>query len=72
MYTWWFYGVAILCLILIPFMPTLVRIRIRILKWLGWQWAVDTLENHFNVWVMIFRVIVFVIAMLGFYFGSIQ
>lgn len=42
MVTWLFYGIAVLCLILIPFTPSLVRIRIRILRWLGWQWAVGS------------------------------
>jgi hypothetical protein len=72
MHTWWFYGLALFCLILIPFMPSLIRIRIRILKWLGWQWAVNTLENHFQGWVLSFRVVLCVIAVLLFYFGSLK
>jgi hypothetical protein len=45
------FALAILSLILIPFAPTLVRLRIRILRWLHWNWAVNLLEKHFDGWV---------------------
>jgi len=50
-------------------MPQLVRIRIRILRWLGWSWAANLLENHFQTWVLIFRVFLIVAAAVLLYIG---
>jgi hypothetical protein len=61
--------VAVLFLILIPFAPQLVRLRIRIMRWLKWNWAVNLLESHFQGWVWVFRIILFVIAAVLFYIG---
>lgn len=58
------FALAALSLILIPLAPKLVRLRIRIMKWLGWNWAVNLLEKYFEGWVWFFRVILFVIAVL--------
>jgi drug/metabolite transporter (DMT)-like permease len=60
---------AILSLILIPLAPKLVRLRIRILRWLHWNWAVNLLEKHFDLWVLFFRVILLVIAAMLLYEG---
>ena len=57
-------GFAFLALILIPFAPALVRLRIRFLRWLNWNWAVNLLESHFQGWVVFFRIVLFVIAMV--------
>lgn len=65
----WLFVIAIVLLILIPFMPQLVRIRIRILRWLGWSWAANLLENHFQTWVLIFRVFLIVAAAVLLYIG---
>ena len=62
MNTWLLFTIAILLLVLIPFAPQLVRLRIRILRWLHWNWAANLLENHFLGWVSFFRIILFVIA----------
>lgn len=59
---WLFFSFAIFFLILIPFAPQLVRLRIRIMKWLHWTWAVNLLESHFESWVLFFRIFLFVIA----------
>ena len=64
MYTWLFSIIAILLLILIPIAPKLVRLRIRILRWLHWNWGADLLENHFQTWVVVFRIILFLLAIL--------
>lgn len=58
--SWWLYLIAAMLLVLIPFMRPLVRLRIRVLRWLHWNWAADLLENHFDNWVLVFRVLVFV------------
>lgn len=70
--TWLLFSIAILFLILIPFVPKLVRLRIRILKWLHWSWAANLLDNHFQGWVLFFRIILFVIAAVLFYLGWTQ
>jgi len=72
MYTLLFFAIAILFLVLIPFAPKLVRLRIRILRWLRWNWAANLLESHFQGWVMFFRIILFVIAAVLFYIGWTQ
>ena len=66
MYAWL---LAILFLILIPFVPQLVRLRIRFLRWIRWNWAVELLESHFQGWVIFFRIIFFVIAAVLFTIG---
>ncbi len=65
----WLFAIAVLLLILIPFVPQLVRLRIRVLRWLHWNWAVNLLESHFQDWVVFFRVLLFLIAALLFYVG---
>ena len=45
-------ALAVLSLILIPLAPKLVRLRIRILRWLHWDRAVNLLERHFDGWVL--------------------
>ena len=63
------FGLAFLALILIPWMPQLVRLRIRLLRWLRWTWAVTVLEKHFDRWVLFFRALVLVIAAVLCYAG---
>ncbi len=63
------FALAILSLILIPLAPKLVRLRIRFLRWLHWNWAVNLLEKHFDGWVLIFRIILLVIAAVLLYLG---
>jgi hypothetical protein len=63
------FALAILSLILIPLAPKLVRLRIRILKWLRWNWASNLLERHFDSWVLIFRLVLFVVAAVLLYVG---
>ena len=72
LYSWLLVVGAILLLILIPFAPQLVRLRIRTLKWLQWNWAVRTHENHFPAWVLFFRIMLFVVAAVMLYFGWTQ
>lgn len=67
--TWLLFVLAILALTLVPFVPSLVRLRIRFLRWLHWNWAVSLLENHFQGWVVFFRILLFVIAALLLYIG---
>ena len=72
MYTWLLFIFAFFLLTLIPFAPQLVRLRIRFLRWLHWNWAVNLLESHFQSWVVFFRIILFVIAAFLLYVGWTQ
>jgi hypothetical protein len=69
MESWVFYLIAAVLLVLIPFMPALVRIRIRLLRWIHWYSLADLLENHFENWVLVFRVVVFVLSVVLVLFG---
>ena len=68
MYTMLF-AFAILLLILIPLAPKLVRLRIRILRWIHWNWAVKLLEKYFDGWVLFVRIVLLVIAVVLLYAG---
>jgi len=61
-----FFALSALALILVPFMPHLLRLRIRILRWIRWNWAANLLENHFAGWVLLFRVLLSVVAVVLF------
>jgi hypothetical protein len=63
------FAIAILSLILIPLAPKLVRLRIRFLRWLHWNWAANLLEKHFDLKVLFVRIILFVIAAALLYTG---
>ena len=69
MYTWMLFAIAILLLVLVPFVPQLVRLRIRFFRWLHWNWAANLLESHFPAWVLLKRIALFVIAAVLLYFG---
>jgi len=69
MHTTLMFFLSILAIALIPFMPRLLRLRIRILRWLHWNWAANLLERNFDRWVLIFRVLVLLIALVLFYVG---
>ena len=68
---WLFCIIAVVLLILIPFMPKLVILRIRVLKWLHWSWAANLLENHFQTWVLVFRIVLIVAAAVFLYIGLV-
>ncbi len=70
MYTWLLFVLAILALVLVPFAPSLVRLRIRFFRWLHWNWAANLLESHFQGWVVFFRIFLVVIAALLLYIGT--
>ena len=58
---------AILALILIPFIPALLRLRIRFFRWIHWSWVANVHERYFNGLVLFARVVLFLIAVLLFY-----
>ena len=72
MYTWLLFIFAIVVLILIPFAPQLIGLRIRFFRWLHWNWAVNLLESHFQSWVVFLRTLLFVIAAFLLYVGWTQ
>ena len=63
----WLPVIALLLLVLIPFMPTLLRLRIRFFRWIDWNWAANLTENYFQGWVVLFRILLFAVATLLFY-----
>jgi hypothetical protein len=63
--TWVPSVVAILAFVLIPMMPKLLRLRLRFLRWLHWDWAANLLEDHFQGWVLFGRIVLFVVAMVA-------
>lgn len=72
MYRWLPFVLAFLALTLVPFAPGLLRLRIRFLRWLHWNWAANLLENHFQGWVVFVRIILLVGAALLLYLGLAQ
>ena len=68
----WLFVIALLLLVLIPFMPTFLRLRIRFFRWIDWNWAANLTENYFQCWVVLFRVLLFAVATLLFYIGWTQ
>lgn len=72
MRTWMLFPLAVVFLILIPFTPQLVRLRIRTLRWIHWSWAANLLESHFQGWVVFVRVLLVVIATALFYIAWTQ
>jgi hypothetical protein len=72
MSTWLLFIFAICFLILIPLAPQLLRLRLRFLRWLHWNWAVNLLESHFQSWVVFLRTLLFVIAAFLLYVGWTQ
>ena len=58
----WYFWLAILALILVAFVPQLLRLRIRFLRWVHWQWAVDVHEKYFNGLVLFLRIVLLAIA----------
>ena len=69
MSAWLLFSIAFLFLFLIPFAPPLLRLRIRFLRWLHWNWAVNLLESHFQGWVVSLRIFLFLIAASLLYLG---
>ena len=49
--------------------PKLMRLRIRFFKWIHWTWAVRVLEEHFAIWVIVFRIALAGLAVVLFLFG---
>ena len=63
------FALAILVLILIPVAPKLVRLRIRFFRWIHWAWAVSVIEEHFERWVLLFRIVLLGLAVVLFLAG---
>ena len=66
---WLLFLFAVLILALIPFVPELVRLRIRFLRWIRWTWAADLLDDHFAGWCWFFRVALALVAIALLYVG---
>ena len=49
--------------------PKLMRLRIRFFKWLHWTWAARVTEEHFEIWVLVLRTVLLVLAVALLFFG---
>jgi len=49
--------------------PKLMRLRIRFFKWLHWTWAARVIEEHFEGWVLVLRIVLLVLAVALLFFG---
>ena len=67
MSNWLLLLLAIFSLICVPLAPALLRLRLRFLKWIKWNWAADLLEHYFQRWVIVVRVVLVFIAAVLFY-----
>ena len=64
-----FYLGAALLLILIPFAPGMMRLRIKLLRWLRWNCLADFHQRHFKGIVLAARIIMLVFAVTLTIFG---
>lgn len=62
-------GLAIFALVLVPFIPRLLRLRIRFFQWIHWQWAVDVHKKYFDGLVVGIRIALVLGAALLLYVG---
>jgi hypothetical protein len=65
------FALAILVVALMPLAPHAVRFRIRVLRWIGWNWAANVLEENFEGWVAFGRAVIVVTAIVLFCAGWI-
>ena len=63
------FALAALLLVLTPWAPQLIRLRLRFFRWIGWDWAANLVEKYFNVWVWIVRIALPTIAAILLYTG---
>ena len=63
-------GAAVAVLVALAIVaPKLVRLRIRFFKWVRWTWTVRVLEEHFERWVLVIRIVLLGLAVVLFLFG---
>ena len=63
-------SLTLLALACIPLAGTLLRLRLRFLRWINWTWAAQLLENNFSRWVLLLRIVLAIIAAILFYFSQ--
>ena len=56
-----------LFLVIIPLIPKLLRLRLRFLRWIRWEWAAKRLEKHFQGQTWLLRILFFVVGIHFFY-----
>lgn len=52
-----------------PFHAATASAQTRFLRWIHWDWAVNLLENYFDRWVMLLRLVLIVVAVVLLHFG---
>ena len=58
-----------IALILIPFTPQWLRLRVRILRKLHWNWAANFIESNFTGFTLFARIVLFAVAAVLCFFG---
>ena len=53
-----------LLLALLVYTKQVLSFRIRVFRWLNWHWAADLIERHFDIWVLLIRVIIVSVMIL--------
>jgi len=66
------FALVILSLAVMPLVPKAVRLRIRVLRWIGWNWAANLLEKYFDDWVIFGRIVLVIMAVAMFWAGFID
>lgn len=54
-----FVVIAAACFAMVPFVPAIMRLRIRILRFFHWRWLADLHQNHFDGFVLSARIVIF-------------
>jgi hypothetical protein len=54
--------IAAILFVLIPLVPHMLRLRIKVLRWLHWNWLADRHERHLGGLVTAVRIIFLAIA----------
>ena len=69
---WPLITITFLCLVLIPFVPQMLRFKIRVRRRLHWHWGADLIEHHFEGWVSFVRILLLIMAAVLLYIGWTQ
>ena len=55
---------AVIAFVLVPFVPAIMRLRIRVLRCIHWRWLADLHQNHFVGFVLAARIILVAVGVV--------
>jgi hypothetical protein len=55
-------ALAVIILIMIPYVPQMTRFRIKVFRWMGWKNMADIHERGFQAIVMVVRILMGLVA----------